>query len=157
MGGILREGEETITLDVLEKIKLRVADPATLFVGRPVDPRLVAAGQTDKGSRHVPRPLACLFERGGGGNMGINAGLFRDMQFDEAFVGGFGWEETELAVRVYQAGGVVHYLPRARVVHQWHPRGKQHWGDLRRNAKLFRDRTGLFTGQKPDVHEGGSA
>ena len=116
----------------------------------PLDPRLKASGCLPNWARELPWfPMASLMEQGGGGNMCVSAGLFHDVGgFDEVYCGGFGWEETDLAVRIFQAGGVVHYISGASVVHQYHPRGPEHWGDIQRNARLFRNRTGMFTGQR---------
>ena len=124
-----------------------------LCVADPVDPRLKAIAGLSDWARELPWfPLASLMEQGGGGNMCVSAGMFRDVGgFDEAYCGGFGWEETDLAVRVYQAGGIVHYISSASVLHQYHERGPAHWGDIQRNARLFRDRTGMFTGQRLPV------
>lgn|GEM_PF-6062162 len=95
------------------------------------------------------RREACLFERGGGGNMMITAATFRDVgPFDEAYDGGFGWEETDYAVRAYQMGAEVLYCETAQVTHLYHPRGRDHFSNIERNRVLFTSRTKLFAGAR---------
>lgn len=90
-----------------------------------------------------------LFERGGGGNMLVTAATFRDVgRFDEAYDGGFGWEETDYAVRAYQMGTEVLYCESARVTHLYHSRGRDHFANINRNRRLFASRTHLFAGAR---------
>ena len=96
-----------------------------------------------------PFRAACLLERGGGGNMLVTRDIFEDIGgFDEAYDGGFGYEETDLAVRAYEAGAEVMYHPRAQVVHKYHPRDKDHFRNLDRNRQMFQARTRLFAGTR---------
>ena len=93
------------------------------------------------------RRLACLFERGGGGNLFVTRDHFRGAGgFDETYDGGFGWEETDFAVRAYEMGAEVLYSDDAAVTHLWHPRGKEHFLNIERNRALFQSQTRLFAG-----------
>lgn len=121
-----------------------------------VDPRLQFVG-----TRHglvingpvtaaVPQPMVALFERGGGGNMLIGAGLVRelldskrDTLFEEEFDGGFGYEETELACAVHNIARWVGYDKDLCVLHKYHPRGPEHTFEIERNRRLFMQKTGL--------------
>ncbi len=94
-----------------------------------------------------PRRVASLFERGGGGNMLVTANAFEQIGgFDEAYDGGFGYEETDLAVRAYEAGAEVRYCEAAQVLHLYHRRDKEHFHNLDRNRQMFQARTKLFAG-----------
>lgn len=93
------------------------------------------------------RREASLFERGGGGNMLILRGIFEQIKgFDESYDGGFGYEETDFAVRAYHAGAEVLYCEAAQVLHLHHQRDKQHFHGLDRNRRMFQARTRLFAG-----------
>jgi GT2 family glycosyltransferase len=101
----------------------------------------------DRGA--LRRREVSLFERGGGGNMLVTAAAFDTVGvFETSYDGGFGWEETDYAVRVYQAGGDVLYEPRAGVTHLYHPRGRDHYANIERNRKVFMSRTRLFAGSR---------
>jgi len=103
------------------------------------DPRL--AGRSPGRSA---RRLVALFERGGGGNMAIsNFAWEQTGGFDEDFDGGFGYEETELACRLFERGGEVWYVPTAEVLHLYHNRSKPHFHNIERNRRLFMQKTGL--------------
>jgi GT2 family glycosyltransferase len=94
-----------------------------------------------------PRREASLFERGGGGNMLISRETFAALKgFDEAYDGGFGYEETDFAVRAYHAGAEVLYCETAQVLHLYHRRDKEHFHGLDRNRRIFQARTRLFAG-----------
>lgn len=154
--GVIRDGEEAIQAWQWNEGGPGRGAIDTLLVGQSIDPRLTASGiSTGYTADHPWFPLASLFERGGGGNCIVTAGMLQSMGgFDEEYAGGFGYEETDLAVRVYQAGGSVHYITGAKVVHQWHPRSGDHFEGLTRNARRFRERTGMFTGQRPKADTG---
>ncbi len=107
--------------------------------GSYLDPRLCGRDPGD-----MVRRLVALFERGGGGNMAICHYAWEQTGgFDEAFDGGFGYEETELACRAYEHGGEVLYVPDAKVLHLYHSRTKTHFHNMERNRRLFMVRTGL--------------
>jgi len=103
------------------------------------DPRLCGRDPGDAAGR-----LVALFERGGGGNMAISHYAWEQTGgFNEEFDGGFGYEETELACRVYERGGEVLYVPKAEVLHLYHSRTKTHFHNMDRNRRLFMAETGL--------------
>ena len=64
--------------------------------------------------------------------------------FDETFVG-YGAEETDFARSLQEADVPLHFEPRARAVHQWHPvhvPPVQHFEDIVANAIRFRRKRG---------------
>lgn len=71
--------------------------------------------------------------------------LFEDVGgFDEAF-DGYGGEETDFARRLADHGASLIYEPAARAVHQWHAvhvPPLQHFDDIVRNARRFRETHG---------------
>jgi len=103
------------------------------------DPRLAGRSPGRPAGR-----IVALFERGGGGNMAITRAAWEQLRgFDEEFDGGFGYEETEFACRLYEAGGEVWYEPNAEVLHLYHGRPKPHFHNIERNRRLFMAKTGL--------------
>ncbi|MEE4210046.1 MAG: galactosyltransferase-related protein [Parvularcula sp.] len=73
--------------------------------------------------------------------------LFEDTGgFDEDFIG-YGGEDTDFARRLAQVGAELHFVPDLRAVHQWHEVSippLQHFGDIIRNAELFRRKHGVW-------------
>jgi len=122
------------------------------------EPEKIAVGAPRAWERG--RRLACLFERGGGGNLCVSRFLLLNgdidgawkrtgdhrQVFDEVYDGAFGYEETDLAVRVYHLGAEVLYLSSAAVSHLYHERGKGHFQGIERNRHEFQARTRLFAG-----------
>ena len=66
--------------------------------------------------------------------------------FDESFVG-YGGEETDFARSLAEHDVPLHFEPRARAVHQWHPVHQpplQHFDDIVANARRFRAKRGSW-------------